>query len=79
MFYFVFIIFGLYFLACSSNSLAGFIIILVRNKVQVFISGMWSSLTQSISHGGPVPLLSSPSSGGGHSPARPPSHLLVVS
>lgn len=43
-FYFVFIIYGLYFSACNGYSLACFITILVRNKVEMFISGKWSSL-----------------------------------
>lgn len=44
VFIFVFIIFGLYCLACNSNSLV-IHYHSCENKVEMFISGRWSSLT----------------------------------
>lgn len=68
MFLFAFIISGLYFSACNSNSSAWFIIILVRNKVEMLISGRWASLPQrnlaweAVSHLSPSPVKDTQSS-----------------
>lgn len=47
MFLFCVIIFWFYFSACNTNSVAWFFVILVRNKVETFISGRWSNLKES--------------------------------